>query len=88
MPAKTQLSGSAALQAAARRLGARLRALREAREMTLESAAEASDLNPVHVWKVEKAQLNVTLGTLVKLATAYGLTLEDLFSATPARRRK
>ncbi len=56
--------------------------------MTLEAAAEASDLNPVHVWKVEKAQLNVTLGTLVKLATAYGLTIEDLFSPTPRRRPK
>lgn len=47
--------------------------------MTLESAAEAGDLNPVHIWKAEKARVNVTLGTLVRLAVAYGCDVEDLF---------
>lgn len=52
--------------------------------MTLEAAAEAGDLNPVHVWKIEKAQLNVTVATLVRLATAYGVEVEELFGAKPA----
>lgn len=56
--------------------------------MTLEAAAEAGELNPVHIWKVEKAQLNVTLGTLVKLARAYGVEVEDLFQTKPRTRRR
>lgn len=54
--------------------------------MTLEAAAEVSDLNPVHIWKAEKGQLNVTLGTLVKLAAGYGVEVEDVFVGKPRAR--
>lgn len=64
---------------AARLLGARLRALREEREQTREVAAEKVGIHPIHLARIEYGQSNVTLATLVALARAYDVELEDLF---------
>lgn len=76
-PIRTHRSG--ALRIAASRLGERLRALREQRGLTIERAAELSDLNAVHLWKLEQGHLNVTLSTLTKIASGFDVRVEDLF---------
>lgn len=77
-----------ALDAAAERLGERIRTLRQERGLTLEGLAEASGaLNPVHIWKIEHGQLNVELVTLVALARGLDLKVEDLFVRPKSAKR-
>ena len=61
-----------------RLLGARLRAMREARGLTREAAAEAIGIHAVHVARLETGAANVTFATLVAVATAYNVTLATL----------
>jgi transcriptional regulator with XRE-family HTH domain len=69
-----------------RDLGARVRALREARRWTLERAAEAMNLDLKHLQKVEAGKLNVTLVTLTRIAEGFGEPMAALFK--PSRRKK
>ena len=62
-----------------RRLGARLRQLRLAREMTQAAAAEAVGVHPVHVARIESGAANPTISTLIAFAVAYGVQLRALF---------
>lgn len=74
--------------AEAKALGARVRELREARDWTLENAAEAMDLDLKHLQKIEAGKLNVTLVTLVRIAEGLEEPLSSLFQRTtrPAKR--
>jgi transcriptional regulator with XRE-family HTH domain len=62
-----------------RALGQRVRALRDARDWTLEQAAEATNLDLKHFQKIEAGKLNVTLVTLVRLAEGFGEPMATLF---------
>jgi DNA-binding XRE family transcriptional regulator len=53
----------------ARRIGARIRALRIARGLTLAEAAARMDVDARHLQKIEAGRLNVTLVTLVRILT-------------------
>jgi transcriptional regulator with XRE-family HTH domain len=64
------------------RLGARVRALRHERALTLEAAAERMQLDLKHLQKVEAGQGNVTLVTLVRIAMGLEVELPDLVPAT------
>lgn len=66
----------------------RVRELREARGWTLERAAEAMDLDLKHLQKVEAGKLNVTLVTLVRIASGFGDSLSSLFAGGRARAKK
>lgn len=55
--------------------------------MTLESAADAGDLNPVHLWKTKSGQVNVTPGTLFNTTGAYYVEIEKIFSPRPRKER-
>jgi transcriptional regulator with XRE-family HTH domain len=68
-------------------LGERIRALRLARRLTLEAAAERMELDFKHLQKVEAGQGNVTLVTLVRLAKGLEVPLEALFERDPAEAR-
>jgi len=63
----------------AKQLGLRVRALRQAREWTLEQAAEASTLDLKHWQKIESGQINVTLVTLVRIAQGFDEPIASLF---------
>lgn len=67
--------------ATARKLGERVRTLRQQRGWTLETAAEHMDLDLKHLQKIEAGTLNVTLVTLVRLASGLGTTVTQLFEA-------
>ncbi len=65
----------------AQRLGARVRALREARGWTLEEASERMNMDAKHLWKMENAwgRSNATLATLLRIADGLDETIETLF---------
>lgn len=64
----------------AKAIGQRLRALRKARGLTLEKAAELADMDYQHIQKIEAGKLNVTLVTFVRLAEALGVDLGVFFA--------
>lgn len=55
----------------------RLKALREARHLTL---MEVLDMTNVNAGRVESNRQNVTVKTLVTLSAFYGVTLGELFA--------
>jgi transcriptional regulator with XRE-family HTH domain len=40
-------------------------------------------VHPIHLARIEYGQANVTLATLVALARAYGVELQELFRTAP-----
>jgi uncharacterized protein len=71
-----------ALREEQRKLGERLRALREDRALTQEEAAETIGLHAKHLQRLESGLANVTLATLVAIAFAYRTPLKGLFDET------
>lgn len=64
---------------ALRRLGRRIRHLREARGLTQEQAAEAAHLDDKHWQELEAGRVNPTVATLVGVARGLKVRLGDLF---------
>lgn len=60
-------------------VGARIKALRTERQLTLAELAEASELTRGFLSKLERGQTAVSVASLLKLADAFGLPLTDLF---------
>jgi transcriptional regulator with XRE-family HTH domain len=56
-----------------------VRALRQARELTQEEAAEIAKLDEKHWQDIEGARTNPTVATLVGIARALEVSLADLF---------
>jgi transcriptional regulator with XRE-family HTH domain len=71
---------------AQRALGARLRELRQERDLTQEAAAELAGLHAKHLSVVENGGVNVTLSSLVALAVAYKVSVADFFLGAPILR--
>lgn len=62
-----------------RRLGLRLRALRQERGLTQEQAAEAMGIHPKSLPRIEGGRANLTVATLVAAAAAFKVSLCELF---------
>ena len=62
-------------------LARRLRLLRHQSGATQEQAARQVGITWRHLQRIEGAETNVTLRTLLGLANAYGVELNDLFVA-------
>jgi transcriptional regulator with XRE-family HTH domain len=62
----------------ARRVGARLRALRESKGMTSKEVAEAAGIAPMSLSRIELGRHDVVYRTLRKILAAMGLGLHDL----------
>ena len=75
-----------AFERSKKRLGVRLKELREERDLTQEQAAELAGLHAKHIGVVESGKTNATFGTLVALAVAYQISLEALFKGSPVLR--
>lgn len=67
--------------------GLRVRVLREAREWTQEVAAERAGLDVTHLAKIERGVVNLTFGTIVRLAEGLDEPLASLFPRPRSRRR-
>lgn len=63
-----------------RRLGLRLRALRQERGLTQEQAAEAMGIHPKSLPRIEGGRANLTVATLVAAAVAFKVPLREFFA--------
>ena len=70
----------------ARQLGRRVRMLRESRGWTLEAAAERMKMDLKHLQKVEAGSINVTLVTLIRIASGFGESIQALFEPAGTSR--
>ena len=70
--------GSRGVDASLRRLGRRLRSLREAAGLTQVQLAERAAIDEKHYQTMEGGLSNVTFATLVAVAKALGVTLVEL----------
>jgi transcriptional regulator with XRE-family HTH domain len=66
-----------------RRLGGRIRALRQAKGWTQEDLAEKSGLHPTYIGGIERGERNVGLDNLLKIATAFRVHPSALFEDFP-----
>jgi DNA-binding XRE family transcriptional regulator len=69
-----------AIEKEQRRLGLRLRQIRERAGLTQQEAAEKAGLHPVGVTRLENGKQNATVSTLVCLSLAYRVSIAELFS--------
>lgn len=69
-----------------KRLGGKLRVLRERAGFTQEEAAEEIGLHVKHLQRLESGRANVTLVTLIACALAYAVPLQALFETERAPR--
>jgi transcriptional regulator with XRE-family HTH domain len=70
-------------QEARNRLARRIKGLRLVRSLTQEKLAQRAGLAPRHLQKIEAAEVNVTLASLVRLAEALGVDICQLFLDIP-----
>jgi transcriptional regulator with XRE-family HTH domain len=70
--------GSRGVDASLRRLGRRLRSLREATGLTQARVAEKAAIDEKHYQTMESGLSNVTFATLVAVSRALGVTLAEL----------
>jgi transcriptional regulator with XRE-family HTH domain len=78
-------SPSAIASALKRRVGANVKRLRLAAKLTQRQVAERAGLDLRHLIKIEHAQANVTISTLVRLANAFGVDVPALLERPPRR---
>lgn len=69
---------TAAAEALLRRVGERVRNIREQRAMTRQNLATAADVSVAYVGRMEAGKGNVSLQLLQQLALALGVSMEDL----------
>lgn len=63
-----------------RRIAVRIRQLRSCRRLSQEALAQKSGISPRHLQRLEAAQINVTIESLVKLANALEVDINQLFN--------
>lgn len=71
-----------------RTLGDNLRRLRAAGRLSLDALAERSGVSKGMLAQIEKGSTNPSIGTLCKIANAFGVTLQTLLAEPEARVQK
>jgi transcriptional regulator with XRE-family HTH domain len=69
-------------------VGRRIRELRKSRGWSQEKLGELADLHPTYIGGIERGERNVALENLAQLATAFGLSLSQLFDFQKAGKAK
>ena len=68
-------------------IGIRIRRLRKARGLTQQALAELSDQEPSNISHIERGATKLSLPTLVNIANALGVTVDELLcDSLPATR--
>jgi transcriptional regulator with XRE-family HTH domain len=80
------MSESDVFATARRALAANATRLREQAGWTQQQAAESMGIDVKHLQKLEYGDLNPSLRTLVRVATAFGVTVGRLLAKTSSRR--
>ena len=62
------------------KLGQRIKELREEAKMSQKDLAYAADLDRSYIASIENGQRNVSIVNIEKIATALGVTLQELFN--------
>ncbi len=75
-------------EGAAKNVGARLRALRKAQDVTLVELAAASGVDAATISRMETGKMSGTLESHIKLATALGVKLTELYAGIEEARIK
>lgn len=60
-------------------VGERIRTIRKGKGVSQEELAFLSSLSAIYIGQVERGEKNITVDSLAKIATALGISLEDLF---------
>lgn len=61
------------------KIGARIKELRDDKQMSQKDLAYASDLDRSYIASVENGQRNISIVNIEKIAVALGVTLKDFF---------
>lgn len=61
-------------------LGLRIKKLRELKNLTQEDLANDSDIQKSQIARIEKARINTTVKTLIKISNALEVEFKDLFN--------
>lgn len=61
-----------------KKLGEKIKSLRKKKKLTLSSLCYKNDLEPSTVSRIEKAQVDAKLSTLIKIADALEIKINDL----------
>jgi transcriptional regulator with XRE-family HTH domain len=69
-------------------VGGRIRELRKSRGWSQEKLGELADLHPTYVGGIERGERNVALENLAQIATAFGLSLSQLFDFQKAGKSR
>ncbi len=62
------------------KLGDRIRTLRNEQKLSQENLAEKSELHPTYIGRIERAEVNVTITALNRIASALGMKITELLS--------
>jgi transcriptional regulator with XRE-family HTH domain len=65
-------------------IGERIRELRQARNMTLQSLADITGLSVSMISLVERGKASPSIGSLISVASALGITMSDLMASEPS----
>src|SRR4249920_2201199 len=84
-PASTSVSADRGFEAS--RVGSRLRAERERREISLRELARRVGVSPSLVSQIELDRVNPSVSTLYALVTELGMTMSDVFGDSPPEER-
>ena len=85
---RTQSEQAAKAEQAAQTVGSRLRALREAEDVTLVELAKASGVDAATISRIETGKMSGTLHSHIRLATALGRKITDLYAGIEEERAK
>jgi transcriptional regulator with XRE-family HTH domain len=69
-------------------IGIRIREIRQAGNMTLQALANATKLSPSMLSLVERGRASPSIGSLVVIANALGVTMSDFLAGDPAPEEK
>jgi transcriptional regulator with XRE-family HTH domain len=61
------------------KFGEKVRSERKARGLSQEKFAEIADVHRTYIGMIERAEKNITLTNIAKLASALNITVEELF---------
>lgn len=62
-----------------------LRATRRARDLTLQALAHRAGISVSHAWQLDQGRVRPSVDVALRLASALGTTVEDLFRDDAAR---
>jgi transcriptional regulator with XRE-family HTH domain len=62
------------------KLGIRIRQLRELRKLSQENLANDCNIPKVQIGRIERAEINTTVRTLIKISNALEVPPKDLFN--------